>query len=39
VAGYRSRTVASGRKLAITDVRRAGDDLVVTAEPLSRTGG
>jgi diaminohydroxyphosphoribosylaminopyrimidine deaminase/5-amino-6-(5-phosphoribosylamino)uracil reductase len=34
IAGYRSRTVAGGRKLAITDVRRAGEDLVVTAESL-----
>jgi diaminohydroxyphosphoribosylaminopyrimidine deaminase/5-amino-6-(5-phosphoribosylamino)uracil reductase len=34
VQGYRARTVAGGRKLAITDVRRAGADLVVTAESL-----
>jgi diaminohydroxyphosphoribosylaminopyrimidine deaminase/5-amino-6-(5-phosphoribosylamino)uracil reductase len=34
MAGYRVRTVAGGRKLAITDVRRAGEDLVVTAESL-----
>ena len=34
VRGYRARTVAGGRKLAITDVRRAGADLVVTAEPF-----
>jgi diaminohydroxyphosphoribosylaminopyrimidine deaminase/5-amino-6-(5-phosphoribosylamino)uracil reductase len=34
VQGYRSRTIAGGRKLAITDVRRAGADLVVSAEPL-----
>lgn len=39
VTGFRARSVAGGRKLAITDVRRAGDDLVVTAEPLSGTGG
>lgn len=32
VQGYRARTVAGGRKLAITDVRRAGADLVITAE-------
>ena len=34
VQGYRARTIAGGRKLAITDVRRAGADLVVTAESL-----
>lgn len=30
--GFRARTIAGARKLAITDVRRAGADLVVTAE-------
>jgi diaminohydroxyphosphoribosylaminopyrimidine deaminase/5-amino-6-(5-phosphoribosylamino)uracil reductase len=34
VAGYRARTVAGGRKLSITGARRAGNDLVVTAEFL-----
>ena len=32
IAGYRARSIAGGRKLEITDVRRAGTDLVVTAE-------
>jgi diaminohydroxyphosphoribosylaminopyrimidine deaminase/5-amino-6-(5-phosphoribosylamino)uracil reductase len=34
VAGYRARTAAGGKKLSITEVRRAGRDLVVAAEPL-----
>ena len=34
VRGYRARTVSGGRKLAITDVRRVGSDLVVTADSL-----
>jgi diaminohydroxyphosphoribosylaminopyrimidine deaminase/5-amino-6-(5-phosphoribosylamino)uracil reductase len=34
VQGYRARTVAGGKKLAIKDVRRAGVDLVVTVESL-----
>lgn len=33
IAGYRSRTVGGGRKLRITEVRRVGEDLMVTAEP------
>jgi diaminohydroxyphosphoribosylaminopyrimidine deaminase/5-amino-6-(5-phosphoribosylamino)uracil reductase len=38
VAGFRSRTVAEGRKLEIKDFRRIGEDLVVTAEALRETG-
>lgn len=38
VAGFRSRTVAAGRKLEIKDFRRIGEDLVVTAEALRETG-
>ncbi|MBI5343033.1 MAG: bifunctional diaminohydroxyphosphoribosylaminopyrimidine deaminase/5-amino-6-(5-phosphoribosylamino)uracil reductase RibD [Deltaproteobacteria bacterium] len=34
VAGFRAPTVAAGKKLAITDIRRSGDDLMVTAERL-----
>ncbi|MGE5699970.1 MAG: bifunctional diaminohydroxyphosphoribosylaminopyrimidine deaminase/5-amino-6-(5-phosphoribosylamino)uracil reductase RibD [Deltaproteobacteria bacterium] len=34
IAGFRPPTVEAGRKLAIRNVRRAGDDLVVTAEAL-----
>ncbi len=34
VQGYRARTIGEGKRLAITDVRRAGADLVVTAESL-----
>lgn len=33
-AGYRAPTVAAGGKLAITDIRRSGDDLMVTAERM-----
>lgn len=32
VQGYRPLTVAGGKKLSITDVRRAGEDLMVTAD-------
>jgi diaminohydroxyphosphoribosylaminopyrimidine deaminase/5-amino-6-(5-phosphoribosylamino)uracil reductase len=32
VKGFRPRTLTGGRKLAITEVRRLGKDLVVTAE-------
>jgi diaminohydroxyphosphoribosylaminopyrimidine deaminase/5-amino-6-(5-phosphoribosylamino)uracil reductase len=35
IAGVRSRTVSGGKRLRITEVRRMGDDLMVTAE----TGG
>ncbi|PWB62218.1 MAG: bifunctional diaminohydroxyphosphoribosylaminopyrimidine deaminase/5-amino-6-(5-phosphoribosylamino)uracil reductase RibD [Deltaproteobacteria bacterium] len=34
VSGFRARTVAGGRRLSITGTRRAGNDLVVTAEFL-----
>jgi diaminohydroxyphosphoribosylaminopyrimidine deaminase/5-amino-6-(5-phosphoribosylamino)uracil reductase len=34
VQGYRARTIAGGRKLSITEIRRSGDDLVVTAQSL-----
>lgn len=32
IEGYRARTIAAGRKLTITEVRRAGVDVVLTAE-------
>jgi diaminohydroxyphosphoribosylaminopyrimidine deaminase/5-amino-6-(5-phosphoribosylamino)uracil reductase len=34
VKGFRPRTVAGGRKLVITEVRRLGKDLMVTAEAV-----
>lgn len=36
IEGYRARTVSAGGKLAITDMRRVGNDLMVTAEPIRR---
>ncbi len=36
VSGFASRTVAGGRKLAIKDVMRIGEDWMVTAEPVGR---
>ena len=37
LTGYRAQTVSDGRKLAITEIRRVGNDLMVTAEPVERT--
>jgi diaminohydroxyphosphoribosylaminopyrimidine deaminase/5-amino-6-(5-phosphoribosylamino)uracil reductase len=34
VQGYRARTIAGGRKLSITEIRRSGGDLVVTAQSV-----
>ena len=36
VAGFGARTIPGGKKLAIKDVRRVGDDWMVTAEPAER---
>jgi diaminohydroxyphosphoribosylaminopyrimidine deaminase/5-amino-6-(5-phosphoribosylamino)uracil reductase len=36
IEGYRAQTVSAGGKLTITDMRRVGNDLMVTAEPLER---
>jgi diaminohydroxyphosphoribosylaminopyrimidine deaminase/5-amino-6-(5-phosphoribosylamino)uracil reductase len=38
IAGFRPRTVAAGRRLEIMDIRRIGEDLVVTAERPRETG-
>jgi len=38
IAGYCARTVAGGRRLKITGVRRLGDDLMVTAESPQEGG-
>ncbi len=39
IAGFRPTTVDAGKKLAIREIRRAGEDLVVTAEALRERGG
>jgi diaminohydroxyphosphoribosylaminopyrimidine deaminase/5-amino-6-(5-phosphoribosylamino)uracil reductase len=34
VAGWASRSVSSGKRLAFTSVRRVGTDIEITAEPV-----
>lgn len=34
LAGYRAKTVRAGKRLEITDIRRSGGDLMVTAEAV-----
>lgn len=39
IAGFRPRTVGEGFRIKITEVRRVGEDLMVTAEPAAEQGG
>jgi hypothetical protein len=38
VAGWASRSVSSGKRLAFTSVRRVGPDIEISAEPVPAKG-